>query len=431
MLIRAMPSSDYDSASLPDLLPLYYRRLFPFSQYYRWLNYGGVQKNYFQNREFSFTLKDDIYVRYQSFSTQNELEKEMQKMNPYKIDIGAIYSHRPSQHNTVKSGTFQALEKELVFDIDMTDYDDVRSCCSAADICSKCWTLMTIAIRILDRALREDFGFQHLLWVYSGRRGVHCWVCDEAARKLSVAARSAVAEYLSLVKGGEETVKKVVLTDPIHPFIRESLTVVEHYFTRYALQEQDILGRKGSVDKVLALVPEDVRKELQQDFQNEKKPESRWKLIEELANRKQSTAKKGQHFEKEIMLQYCYPRLDVNVSKGVNHLLKSPFSVHPKTGRISVPIDLKELDSFDPFAVPTISLICEELDRPKRGEEEEKSEDNKEKENEKDAAERRKIRDYKRTSLAKYVKYMDQFLDGLAHSWKGELLRKSDFQKEF
>ncbi|XP_067448854.1 DNA primase small subunit [Thunnus thynnus] len=431
MPLALTSSSDYDPACLPDLLPLYYRRLFPFSQYYRWLNYGGVQKNYFTNREFSFTLKDDIYVRYQSFSTQNELEKEMQKMNPYKIDIGAIYSHRPNQHNTVKSGTFQALEKELVFDIDMTDYDDVRSCCSAADICSKCWTLMTVAIRILDRALRDDFGFQHLLWVYSGRRGVHCWVCDEAARKLSVAARSAVAEYLSLVKGGDETVKKVVLTDPIHPFIRESLAVVEQYFPQYALQEQDILGRKESVDKVLALMPEDVRNEVQQDFKNEKKPEIRWKLVKEHAARKQATAKKGQHFEKEIMLQYCYPRLDVNVSKGVNHLLKSPFSVHPKTGRISVPMDLKELDTFDPFAVPTISLICEELDRPRTGEEEEKVDDDKEKENEKDAAERRKIRDYKRTSLAKYVKHFDQFLDGMARTWKGELLRKSDLQKEF
>uniref|UniRef100_A0A4W5PAM0 DNA primase n=1 Tax=Hucho hucho TaxID=62062 RepID=A0A4W5PAM0_9TELE len=410
-----MTSADYDQASLPDLLPLYYHRLFPFSQYHRWLNYGGVTKNYFQNREFSFTLKDDIYVRYQSFSTQNELEKEMQKMNPYKIDIGAVYSHRPNQHNTVKSGSFQALEKELVFDIDMTDYDDVRSCCSGADICPKCWTLMTIAIRVLDRALRYDFGFQHCLWVYSGRRGVHCWVCDEAARKLSVAARSAVAEYLSLVKGGEETVRKVVLSDPIHPFITESLTVVERYFPQYALLGQDILGSKEAVDKVLALLPEDIL------FL------SKHALIKTTFFN-QTTAKKGHYFEMEIMLQYCYPRLDVNVSKGVNHLLKSPFSVHPKTGRISVPIDLKELDRFDPFDVPTISLICKELDQPKT---EKEQEDTMENENEKEAGEQRKRRDYKRTSLAKYVKLFDKFLEGMAHSRKGELLKNSDLQKNF
>ena len=33
--------------------------------------------------------------------------------------------------------------------------------------------------------------------------------------------------------------------------------------------------------------------------------------------------------------------------------------------------------------------------------------------------------DYKRTSLAKYVKILDQFLDGVAQSHKGELLKKS------
>lgn len=33
---------------------------------------------------------------------------------------------------------------------------------------------------------------------------------------------------------------------------------VERYFTQYALKDQDILGRRESVEKVLALVPEDI-----------------------------------------------------------------------------------------------------------------------------------------------------------------------------
>ena len=42
----------------------------------------------------------------------------------------------------------------------------------------------------------------------------------------------------------------------------------------------------------------------------------------------------------------------MNVTKGLNHLLKSPFSVHPKTGRVCVPFLAKDVDSFDPFIVP-------------------------------------------------------------------------------
>ncbi|XP_071495058.1 DNA primase small subunit-like [Diadema antillarum] len=418
----------YSPDSLPELLPVYYKRLFPFGPYYRWLNYGGVPKTYFPHREFSFTLENDIYIRYQSFADQSEMEKEIQKRCPYKIDIGAVFTHKPKDHRTLKAAAFQAQEKELVFDIDMTDYDDVRSCCQGADICSKCWPLMTIAIKIVDSALCDDFGFDHRLWVYSGRRGVHCWVCDEAARKLSQNARSAIAEYLSIVKGGENQIKKVLLGEQLHPSIERAKQVIVSYFEDYALNKQDILGDKESWKKVLVLVPDDdLRGHLEHDMTKGSNSTERWKLLRERINREVSAgrAKRCGQLVAEIAFQYCYPRLDVNVSKGVNHLLKSPFCIHPKTGRVCVPMDTTELDLFDPMKVPDISQLCYEIDDfDRRNNPTENNDENQ-------PPTKKRIKDYKKTSLLKNVEVFERFVAGMEKTWKGKLQEQSDRQMEF
>ena len=57
----------------------------------------------------------------------------------------------------------------------------------------------------------------------------------------------------------------------------------------------------------------------------------RWGRIRTECN-KASQRKNVDADHSDIMIQFAYPRLDINVSKGLNHLLKSPFCVHPKTG---------------------------------------------------------------------------------------------------
>ena len=116
------PPSDFE-----DLLRIYYRRLFPYEPYIRWISSSSSwsrSPQHLSRREFSFTLRDDIYLRYLSFSSADELKREMVRRLPHKIDLGAVYNARPSDHLKIRE--FQPVEKELVFDIDMTDYDEVR-----------------------------------------------------------------------------------------------------------------------------------------------------------------------------------------------------------------------------------------------------------------------------------------------------------------
>lgn len=46
------------------------------------------------------------------------------------------------------SRKFAPVERELVFDVDLTDYDDVRTCGKGGHICNKCWPLMAVAIKV-------------------------------------------------------------------------------------------------------------------------------------------------------------------------------------------------------------------------------------------------------------------------------------------
>ncbi|CAH2086593.1 unnamed protein product [Euphydryas editha] len=351
----------YDENVLPDMLPVYYTRLFPQNLFCRWLSCGNNPQP-LSNRELSFTLADDVYLRYLSINNQKEFFTLLQKKCPHKLDIGGVYNTKPSvgRHDAV------VLARELVFDIDLTDYDEVRTCCREAKVCNKCWKFMVVACEIINAALKDDFGFQSILWVFSGRRGIHCWVSDYEARTLDSPGRAAVADYLCLIMGGENQSKKVHLgNDNLHSSIRRALTIIDKYFEEI-LQDQEFLSTSDRLKSFLKMIPDEIlRKQVQESL--ERLPTSsvgRWESFTNIYNKfcKENThaIRKMKYLIEEIKIQYCYPRLDVNVTKGFNHLLKSPFSIHPKTGKVSIVFKPDNAKDIKLEEVPTIYTLLDD-----------------------------------------------------------------------
>merc|ERR1740121_466627 len=317
-----------------DLLRVYYDRLFPYLGMFRWLSYKndpksstpGVQKDFFLRREFCFVLEGDIFCRYLCFRDVDEFRTQLMARQPIRMEIGAVYTHPPKNHTTVVGGAYKPLEREMVF-------------------------------------------------VYSGRRGMHCWVSDKTARQLSNDHRAAVAEYLTMVAGGQNKARadvKMNGCEDVHPSVEEAYKICLKIFKEDPLgplQGQDIL-RKGPH---LANILQDLTVSEQTLISKyvERHPEATsldiWGMFEKVALERENQAKTFQQkrdlklFLKDVVLQYTYPRLDINVSKQMNHLLKAPFVVHPKTGRVCVPIDPDAMDAFDPTKVPTIGRLVDEL----------------------------------------------------------------------
>lgn len=149
-------------------------------------------------------------------------------------------------------------EKELVFDVDMTDYNDVRGCdCkqNGTPMCAQCWPLMRVAAQVLEHVLHDEFGYAHLMFVYSGRRGIHCWVLDQRARTLTHEQRAAIGQYLSVtLKGGEGVPARPELYSVLHPTLKWAYEhVLEPYFA--ARVAEGLLTSAEMRNKILAYLP--------------------------------------------------------------------------------------------------------------------------------------------------------------------------------
>ncbi|KAJ6558524.1 hypothetical protein DFH09DRAFT_532977 [Mycena vulgaris] len=378
----------------PEVMLAFYRRLYPFKSIFHWLNHEPTPDDLFTKREIAFNLPGDVIIRYNSFNDYDEFKKQVVKLNPTRFEIGPVYTSRPRDRKTARPGAFNPTQRELVFDIDMTDYDPVRTCCSDADICKRCWAFIAAAVRVLDTALREQFGYQHLLWVYSGRRGIHLWISDKEAMALTDEQRKAIVNCLTVVPKDES--KRLNVRFGSRSLPASLQTALDHLavvFSDLILYDQDCFASDAGFVALLKLIPDTrVVDALHTKWAaSPSSSQEKWKDFKtQIKTYKKESSQRAALTAamEDIILQYTYPRLDENVSKKRNHLLKAPFCVHPKTGRICVPVDPDRIEDFDPETVPTVNQLLAELDSVA------------------ESAEHHS--DWERTSLKQYVDMLDK-----------------------
>lgn len=184
--------------------------------------------------------------------------------------------------------------------------------------------------------------------------------------------------------------------------------MLRDHFQSDILFEQDPWATPEKFNHLLGLLPDKKLAEaLKRRWESApSRPSSqKWADIDSLASSGASSTldtKALKEAKQDILLEYTYPRLDAEVSKKLNHLLKSPFCVHPGTGRVCVPIDTRNVEEFDPLTVPTVTELLDEIDKW-ASENAGKMDD--------EAA--KKIPDWEKTRLKGYVDYFRGFVNGV------------------
>lgn len=290
--------------------------------------------------------------------------------------------------NIIKQPVFITIEKEFVFDIDSSDYDidqnkpdDTKLLCKAygnlqqnnnieslrvcpckfkKTACSLCWYLMGAASIVIRYFMINLFDVKNILWVYSGNRGIHCWVREPMLMESDENIRKCVMEMM-IMNSDENIFNNLtnqkdffdkLFTSELYPYFKKMiiknkilLKLIEPLIfifisNYYKLIEQPLKDNWNEIDNKISLLNDN-------DKINELNL-TKFINFEKFSKNIKWEFNKNKLPEPYIFIVFrlLYPIFDSNVTTQMDHLLKLPFSIHKSTRRLSYPINFDEIPTL-------------------------------------------------------------------------------------
>lgn len=330
-----------------------------------------IDDNPISRRELAFTYSiskngkvENVFQRYQSFKADSEqsvlvqFSRKLVNSRPIKIEIGPVYSLEPQ---TTRKCDSRVDYRELIFDLDITpEYNELRNCPCVAEpspsfLCKLCWPFITVGVHCLDYLLRTHFGYEDLLWSFSGRRGVHCQVLDPRASILSEDARRSLANFFERLWRADQQCS-------VGPFLDPRRLYLDHLYHTLLLPRFERLVETTALNlscgKMLTIIANcfsgtrealAIKQFLDGLVQKPCASTEVWTQLRLIAAQFSC-----QHHLPKVVFAAIFPKLDLGVTKGVNHLLRCPMSVHHETDNIAVPLLVDQIDDLDPARFPCL-----------------------------------------------------------------------------
>jgi DNA primase small subunit len=382
---------------------------FPLKEVMQFMNLNRERDDDFLHRELSLCFSEAdgrlIWSRFRSFPSGAEFKQYVRRMQPTSINMGALgFSPAALWRTETRSGLVRDAfyESEIMLDVDIKDYDDVRSCnctgsrvfdqkcpecgmtattsetegermCTcewerfANNICVECWKFAQCGMIVLDYILRKHWGLVDFFFVFSGMKGFHCWIMDDTFRSFSAEQRKDFADSFDPWTGADRMELKYEKSyqDPLYGkdfdefllllftevIVARGVFDIRHVNTRTKIVEYFEMRDPECESKSEAL-------RALCDDATEKGFDSptTWKKLMEF-NFRTNDHVKAKSIQRRFVYAYVYPRIDGNVTTQLKHLRKMPWSPHPRSECIAVPIlpvTAERIFEFTPRTAPTL-----------------------------------------------------------------------------